>query len=69
MILARIKLWAAAIGAAGLALLGLMAKSKRDGRRQAEAKAKEIDNEQADAIRDRVRDARRVPDDDLKFRD
>ena len=47
MILARVKLWAAAIGAAILGALGLMAKAKRDGRKQerVENRAKAAENQ------------------------
>jgi Flp pilus assembly protein TadB len=67
--LTRIKLWAAAVGAALLALWAMLARAKRDGRKQEQAKAKEADHAKAAAVRDRVRDARRVSTDDLKYRD
>jgi hypothetical protein len=38
MILTRIKLWLAAIGAGIVALLGIIAKARHDGRQQANAK-------------------------------
>jgi hypothetical protein len=58
-----------AAGIAALAVfLGAQAKARRDGRKAAEAKAKEKDHAEADRIRDRVGDARRVRPDD-RFRD
>jgi hypothetical protein len=38
MILTRLKIWAAAIGAALVALFGLLAKAKHDGRKQERTK-------------------------------
>jgi Flp pilus assembly protein TadB len=67
--IARLKFYAAAVGAALLALWAMLAKAKRDGRKQEQAKAKEADHAKADAVRDRVRDARRVPADPLRYRD
>jgi hypothetical protein len=69
----RIKLWAAAIGAALVALLGLLAKAKHDGRKQEQAKSKETDRAKADAIRKRVDAVKRPggvrPDDKRGYRD
>jgi hypothetical protein len=68
----RLKIWAAAIGAALVALLGLLAKARRDGRKQEQAKSQERDRARADAIRKRV-DAVRPggvrPDDKRGYRD
>jgi HAMP domain-containing protein len=72
MILARIKLWAAAIGAAILAVLALMAKSRRDGRLRERTIAQENDRERANQIRDAVDAARRgggLQPDDRGYRD
>jgi Flp pilus assembly protein TadB len=58
---------AAAVAALGV-FLAAQAKAKRDGRKQERQKQKEQDRENADAIRRRVDDARRVPSDN-RFRD
>jgi hypothetical protein len=67
--LTRIKLWLAAIGAALVALLGIVAKAKHDGRKQERQTQKEKDYAQADRVRDRVANRKRVHPDDIKFRD
>jgi hypothetical protein len=58
---------AAAVAALGV-FLAAQAKAKRDGRKQERAKQTEKDHAEADRIRDRVNDARRVRPDD-RFRD
>jgi LPXTG-motif cell wall-anchored protein len=58
-------------GIALAALAGWIGLKRRDKRvqKEVEAKAKEADHAKADAVRDRVRDARRVPADPLRYRD
>jgi len=58
-------------GLALAALAGWIGLKRRDKRvqKEVEAKAKEADHAKAAAVRDRVRDARRVPTDDLRYRD
>jgi Flp pilus assembly protein TadB len=58
---------AAAVAALGV-FLAAQAKAKRDGRKQERAKQAEKDHAEADRVRDRVNDARRVRPDD-RFRD
>lgn len=49
---------------------GMLANAKKQGRNQAILEAKELDNETAQGIRDRVDDALDgVSDDDITFRD
>lgn len=70
--LARLKLWAAAISVAVTAFLVLLFKAKADGRRDAQQDARERDHDKASDIRDRVeRDLdQRVRDfDDAGYRD
>ena len=60
---------------AGVALVAIIAwlgnnKYQRvKGAKENAAKQERVDNETADDIRDRVRDVKRVRDDDIKYRD
>ena len=55
--------------AAFLALVTFGMVQKRKGAKENAAKQERVDNENARNIRDRVRDAKRVSNDDIKYRD
>jgi preprotein translocase subunit SecG len=68
----RIKLWLATIVATIGLILAALSRARKDGRTIERAKRTEDDNARADAIRDRVADARRrgvQPDDARGYRD
>ena len=59
-------------GIAFVAIIAFFGNTKYQQKKGADknaAKQKEVDNAQAHNIRDRVRDANRVPNDDIKYRD
>ena len=68
MFLTEIKRTLAIAGAMVLAILTFGHAQRQKGRQEALRQAKEKDHDQADRIRDRVRNVR-VSDDDIRYRD